>query len=593
MAQLGEGRKVGADVLAVVNTLTSEQATRNLRSISDTRAKELRLLSLEPAIARIVAKDDAGNTRTYFISRATPLRSPHDGSAVPGYRSPIGRLASLPVGSDIDLKTPNGLHSLEVLERTALHPVSADGEWDSTDSIVEGFDFGPFTVTSFRELLRASIERPDEADLLDTMLAADREASVVVEGLRRNVIAKMELRDQPLLDQFQDEIFRLPIDTRLVILGPPGTGKTTTLIKRLGLKLDFEYLIDEERELISKTAAGTAEHPRSWVMFTPTDLLKQYVKEAFAREDIPASDLRIQTWAEYRRELARGKFSVLRSGSGAGTFVIKDHLASLQPSTLLQQTNWFSDFNSWQADAFWDELRTHAKTLVASSEPESSRITPLLNEILDPAIASPPTRAFVSLSGSTAVFQSLISRLKAETDKTIRTSIAQELKRNNALLDQLDTFLATIAEGVDDTDDQELDDEEETHHFRIGREAAFEAISKAIRAKARAAVAGRSLNLQSRNGKIAHWLGDRGPAPGDLHSLGIRLQVQAAARRFVNPLQRYFDTLPRRYRRFRRERQSQRRWYQTEAFGPAELNPLEVDIILLAILRGARHPGML
>jgi hypothetical protein len=40
-------------------------------------------------------------------------------------------------------------------------------------------------------------------------------------------------------------------------------------------------------------------------MFTPTDLLQQYLKEAFSRENVPASDLRIKTWSDYRRELAR------------------------------------------------------------------------------------------------------------------------------------------------------------------------------------------------------------------------------------------------------------------------------------------------
>lgn len=52
----------------------------------------------------------------------------------------------------------------------------------------------------------------------------------------------MKLRDQPVLDKFQDEIFRLPLDSRMLLLGPPGTGKTTTLIRRSNKRW---YLADE------------------------------------------------------------------------------------------------------------------------------------------------------------------------------------------------------------------------------------------------------------------------------------------------------------------------------------------------------------
>jgi hypothetical protein len=164
------------------------------------------------------------------------------------------------------------VRSLEVLERATLRPQFVENRWDSVDSAVECTDFRPLTIKSFRELLHPAAPEDGETDLLDAMLAQDRAASNVIDGLRRSVIAKMELRDQPLLNQYQDEIFRLPLGTRLVILGPPGTGKTTTLIKRLGLKLDPEYLSDEEHEEVRATVAGSAGHSQSWIMFTPTDL---------------------------------------------------------------------------------------------------------------------------------------------------------------------------------------------------------------------------------------------------------------------------------------------------------------------------------
>jgi hypothetical protein len=309
---LGEDRRPGMNVLAVVNTLTAENAVRNLERMNEEKRRELRALNTEPAIARIVAEDEHGKQRTYFISRATPHVKPRDGSAAASYRAPIGRLAALPVGGDLDVRIPAGVVNLQVVERALLRPAHKEGEWDSVNSAVQGENYGPLTIRSFREFLRLRGVTVDEADLLEAALAEDRAAGIVAEGLRRNAITKMELRDQAVLDQYQDEIFRLPLDTRLVILGPPGTGKTTTLIKRLGLKLDHEYLTDDEKELIAATVAGSARHGQSWIMFTPTDLLRQYVKEAFARENIPASDERISTWDDFRRDVARHRFGILR-----------------------------------------------------------------------------------------------------------------------------------------------------------------------------------------------------------------------------------------------------------------------------------------
>lgn len=89
-----------------------------------------------------------------------------------------------------------------------------------------------------------------------------------------------------------------------------STGKTTTPIRRLGQKLDQEFLEEDEKELVETSKSSSPiPHAKSWLMFTPTELLKQYLKEAFAREGIAASDQRIKTWQDLRHDLARNVFA--------------------------------------------------------------------------------------------------------------------------------------------------------------------------------------------------------------------------------------------------------------------------------------------
>jgi UvrD-like helicase C-terminal domain len=584
---LGEDRRLGANVLAVVNTLNADKAVRNLEGMNEARLRELRVLCTEPAIARIVVEDEHGTRKTYFISRATPHRSPRDGSAAASYRAPIGRLAALPVGGDLDVKTPVGVVNLQVIERALLRPAHTDGEWDSINSAVQGEGYGPLTVSSFREFLRLRGVAADEADLLEAALAEDRAAGVVAEGLRRNAITKMELRDQAVLDEYQDEIFRLPLDTRLVILGPPGTGKTTTLIKRLGLKLDHEYLTDEEKDLVATTAAGSVRHAQSWIMFTPTDLLRQYVKEAFARENIAASDERISTWDDFRRDLARNRFGILRSGVGGGIFVIKDDVPPLQTRTLAQQREWFADFEAWQSEYFWNDLRANAQALGAHKNPEIARLGARLLETLPAALSATNAAAFPGLAGMADEAQAFITSLKNATDAKIRSAIGQELKKDKTFLDRLVDYIATLAD-TDEGEDEDGDGEDDRRQIRVGKDAAADALMRAIRGKARAQAIGRALNRETRNGRIIDWLGERGVPDSELVSIGESIQVQAAARRFVSPLQRYYSGLPGRYRRYRRARQSEGRWYGGSDFPASDLHPLEVDLILLALLKAGR-----
>lgn len=576
---------LGFESLASVNTMTSANAIQRLGQVDQENRDSLRRLALEPAIARVTVADEDGKQTTYYFCRADQ-GMPNLG--IISYRARIGRLASLPVGEEFRL--PNDSF-VEVVESAKLRPYQAGLGWDSRDTVVEGDHYGPITIESLRAFLSKVAGAEITEDLLEQLLAEESETANVIEGVRRSVITKMGLRDQPVLDQYQDEIFRLPLDKRLLILGPPGTGKTTTLIRRLGQKLDTAFLDEDEQQIVESlgTTNGSV-HASSWLMFTPTELLKQYLKEAFNREGVPASDLRIRTWFDYRRELARNTFGVLRTATGGGSYVLKDAVDTLAADALDNPIPWFTDFNEWQRSTFINEIRQAAQGLSENQAQNINSLGQRLQAIIQRAGSSSISATFSSLAAEVAGIQTLVAGMKDVTDAKIKGTLNLQLNRNRQFVTDLAKFIDGLQQSPesesDELDDQDGDDDEAVV-ARTGVEKAVAAYKQAVRAQARAFVSKRSIGKNTRNGKVIEWLGDRGLGEADRTEVGASLLVQASARRFVNPVKRFVDGIPRRYRAFRRLRQEEGKWYRKDGFSPTDLHPLELDVVLLAILRNA------
>lgn len=590
--KVGTPHRVGRDSFA--NAAVPKEALDNLASIHYSVSNAHRRLLEEPAIARVVAEQrDTEERKVYYICRTIPVTV--GGLLLGSYRSPVGRLASLDVGDEDTLSLPAGEREVRVVESAKFTPLRKE-QWDAINAWLASEEYDGCAVPSLRELYDSERPQPeDDSDeltsALEEQLREEQSERIIQAKLRRNIIDKMDLRDQPILDKYQDDIFRLPLNSRLFIRGAPGTGKTTTLIRRLGQKLDRQFLNEDERDAVGSESEEAISHAQSWVMFTPTELLKLYIKEAFNREQIPAPDKNVSTWADYRNDLARSKFGVLRSAAQKRGLVMKHDAATLAPGVEKHQIEWFSDFDRWQKALFWNNMRKAASELMVDAEKAPTHVKAIrklgdeIKRILGGADKTPSPSIFDTLADLADKADNFYRQMKVDSDRMIDKTLNRRVNQDRGFLDELASFIANLAEPEDEPDDDELDDDLEISPSRVGRLVAATAYRNTVRTYSRAKARGRALRDSSRAGKIVQWLDERAFDEEEVRAIGISLSVQSGLRRFSIPVRRYIDRIPTRYRAFRRIRQQEGKWYRADGFSVTDVHPFEVDVILLTMIQ--------
>lgn len=565
-------------VMSSFNSLTAVDAGRNLSHAQEQERKAGYELAREPLIARVKARSENGAEKTYYFARNFTLSVP--GIVLTSYNSgaPVGRLAALDVGDSFRL--PGGKW-IEVIEKGTYSPISTGDGWDGIDNRIAHESFEQVSAPSLRAVGRARLLGTTAID--DPFASLDE--PLPWSSPTRTALSGVGLRDQSVMNKVQDEIFRLPIDRQVMLEGPPGTGKTTTLIKRLSQKLVLSQEREEDYRAITENQLG-GEHHRSWIMFSPTALLEHYLREAFARDNVPASQERIQTWTNFRNGLASRVLGLLRSGKRTTGFLRDDSAKYLSPFALDNQPELYSAFDAMQRGLYIQELDAALAVLAESGEPVLADIARRIVGRLGAGRGASLLSIYVEVDTLSVELREWVTRTRADIIESVdrRIDVIARLRGRESIAE-----LSMLVAKIDAAERDEEEDEDEALESEAPptttKERLYRVLRASIRAMAVAAWGKRSVSRSSKYRPVVEWLGADAVPRADLERMGRTHSLISSISMVTLTTRNYFSRLPQRYRAFRKGAPSP--WFLPEAAEATKLTPDELDLLVAIQLDAA------
>lgn len=562
-------------------------------------------LRREPFIAYVRAEID-GNERVYYICRSyTPseIQTYEPSGVFVNYRSPIGRIVELDVDDEEIIRVLGREREVRVLEKNLFIPKKIQSKWDG---IRNNFFLvsGTYSIPSLLDFIKTFVTIVKDQHLIQDIQEREKqleeaflEKLKIKEGLNREVIEKMELRDQAILDETQGNIFRLSLRSQIILTGAPGTGKTTTLIKRIAQKTDPIHLSDEEKYDLPEQTIADYFNEENWIMFTPTELLKMFLKEAFNNELIPASDKRVKIWDDERTTIGRDILKFLKTGE-------KGYFIKTSRQTLIAQSNidlinhakaFIKFYNQFIIDLFYKSYETLKNNNI--SPRMHTRFSQIKAKLENAIFQDEDDKTFSLIEGLSMLRDAFNSKRK-ELDDQIEQIINGIIGSKSGILDEIYKYIQSykIDEFPEDTDvdedDDVADDSEEhieTTEYNI---ISKHQIKRTLNFYAEKIASNRRMPKESIHSGVLNIISSFLPTNENLSELGKQIIDRKATNTLTRGYSNLINRIPFYYQRFRIQELGSKSSFFNSKYEKEIRNrkicTLEIDLIIFVILRNAR-----
>jgi hypothetical protein len=584
-----------------------DKAVRRIDAMNSDQLQNLRRLAREPFVARVEV-DWGGSTQgvqTYYFARpsASDVATAIEGAQLITSATPLGRLAEHEAGESALIRTPGGFREGHILKRAVFNPAFQDGLWNALVKRFEAMPWGDLLNMLGQESLRGVLEEIKRfragplavEDIVGRLVQEAAIAELARQRIRRKVVDRIALRDQPILDKFQGEIFRLPLDRQVMLFGPPGSGKTTTLIKRLAQKrtpdaLTADALTEREERVLSGYMRENLLRPDSWAMFSPAELLKKYLGEAFNQEGVPDAG-NVRTWERERHDLARNVLGILKSNT-SGRFQLDDSVCVLADGSSQAVSKLHDEFAAYVEATLLKRCNDALHNLLECDDESVQQNVVNLKRALGSSDQLVLADIF-KLLDQAEILQVEITRLSNRVSEDLKGIVNHLLSKHGRVLDEMAGALPVIRGEEEDEGEEDADEIGATLHAANPRLEALSILMNALRNWTRALAEGRQM-IGGQSGRAIEFVKKWLPPDSQLAGIGSSITTRSRLRTLVQAPRVFVMGVPGMYARFRRQALREGRHFlsneaTTNFFLRNRISPDEVDILILIMLRNARR----